>query len=261
MKIDLKISNREKMLLIILGITIIAGGYYRFVYSKQIIQIKELTAKKAESQGKIDSMEKDKALNDKLKEDIVDLNEKVFKAAEDFFPSIKEEKITVILDGMLSRTNIKCDNIAISETSDEALPKVVEEKNTLNTLESLVSQYKVLDNKEGNSSNKSEVNKDGSTDSKGSDTKDKVEDRIKKVTIGLSFNGAHNDVMRFIDEIKGFQKRIIIRSINISAEGDNLSGSMILDFYAVPKFIEEDIDYNKWSLKGSYGKNNMFKSN
>lgn len=261
MKIDLKISNREKMMLIVLGVIMVIGVYYKFVYSKQISQIAELTAQQEENQGKINSMEQNKVLSEKLKKDIKIINAKILESTEEFFPSIIEEKILVILDDMINRTNIQCDSISVSEAADEVLEEKKEEGKPLNTLETMVEQYKALeDNKNelnlGESGEKKET--DAGTDNK---DKDKKAAEVKKTSIALSINGNYDDIMRFIDEVKGFYKRIVIKNISLIADGDKLSGNMILDFYAVPKFVEEDIDYNKWNYDGSYGKNNIFQDN
>ena len=262
MKIDLKISNREKMMLIVLGIIMVVGVYYKFVYSKQMTQIKELSAKQEENQGKVNSLQLDKALNEKNKKDIKIVNAKILESTEEFFPSIIEEKILVILDDMINKTNIQCDSISISEATDEALAQKKEEGKPLNTLETMVAQYKALEESKNELNiGKSEDKSNSATDNKATDNKDKVDTEIKKTSISLNFKGTHDDVMRFIDEVKGFYKRIVIKNINITATGDNLSGNMILDFYAVPKFVEEDIDYTKWNFDGDYGKSNMFMGN
>lgn len=252
----IKITNREKIMLIILAVFIVLGLYYNFIYFRQINKIKDLNVEKQGYKTKIDELQKDKVLNVKIKKDIKICNAKIYEAVKEFFPSIIEEKIIVILDDMINKNNIQCDSVSITGASDE---KVVEKKSNdkkkENALDAMVNQYKNIDGVLDNSAKK-ENNKENNKDNK-----NEANQEAKKISIAIAFKGTHDDVMKFIDEIKGFYKRIIIKNLNITAEGDNLTGNMVLDFYAVPKFEEEDIDYNKWQFDGEYGKTNMFKDN
>jgi len=260
LKLNFNISKREKIMLIILGIAIIFTAYYKLVYSKQIIKVNQLKAQKEEYDTKLKGLQANIVLNKKLNQDLKATNAKVLEVSKDFFPSIIEEKIIVIIDEMINNNNIISDSITISEVSIETVAKEkVQENAKTSIIEEMVKKYLELmkgsiPTETKNSSNKTEnTSKDT--------TKEETSLEAKKITLTLNFTGTHDDVMSFIDEIKGFYKRIIIKNINITAKGEGLRGSMVLDFYAIPKLGEEDIDYNKWQYDGNYGKDNMFKDN
>lgn len=263
----MKLSKREKILIIVFAVVLVLGGYYKFIYTSQVDRIKELTAKQEEYNNKIAELKKDALLNTKIKKDIKIANAKIYENSKDFFPSIIEEKIIVILDDMINKTNIQCDAINISEIGSDNISKKDSdkkdnEKNNENYLQGLVDAYNNID--EG----KVEEEKENSADNEGNEEKSEKDSEkennspgAENLSVSLNFKGSYDDVMKFIDEIKDFYKRIIIKNISFSAEEEYISGTMTLDFYAVPKFLEEDIDYNEWNFDGEYGKTNMFKDN
>jgi len=259
-KLNFNISKREKIMLIILGIAIISTVYYKFIYSNQISELNKLKAKSEEYNTKLKGLQSNIVLNKKLNQDLKTSNGKVQEVSKDFFPSIIEEKIIIIIDGMLNKNNIKSDSITISEVSIESVAKDKTQENTKTSLiEEMVKKYMELMKGSTVTASKSSSNNTENTSKDA--TKDKTSLEAKKITLTINFSGTHDDVMSLIDEIKGFYKRIIIKNINITAEGEGLRGSMVLDFYAIPKLEEEDIDYNKWDYDGNYGKDNMFKDN
>jgi len=270
MKINLKVSNREKILIIILLIIMIIGAYYNFIYVKQAAKIQELTKIHDDNKSKIVAFENDKLLNQKIEKNIKIENAKILEVAKDFLPSIIEEKILVILDNMINESNVQCNSIAISDTSDETLQKKESTSDKINSIEKLVEKYKYIeagkyteaknidtDNTTG--TNNTDTNKAASTNNP--EAKEKTNPEVKKLTITLSVKGSYDEVIKFVDEVKGFYKRIVINNINFTAEEESISANMLLSFYAVPKLIEEDIDYNKWGFEGDYGKTNIFKDN
>lgn len=270
MKINLKVSNREKILIIILLIIMIIGAYYNFIYVKQAAKIQELTKIHDDNKSKIVAFENDKLLNQKIEKNIKIENAKILEVAKDFLPSIIEEKILVILDNMINESNVQCNSIAISDTSDETLQKKESTSDKINSIEKLVEKYKYIeagkyteaknidtDNTTG--TNNTDTNKAASTNNP--EAKEKTNPEVKKLTITLSVKGSYDEVIKFVDEVKGFYKRIVINNINFTAEEESISANMLLSFYAVPKLIEEDIDYNKWRFEGDYGKTNIFKDN
>lgn len=259
-KLNFNISKREKIMLIILGIAIISTVYYKFIYSNQISKLNQLKAKSEEYNTKLKGLQANIVLNKKLNQDLKTTNEKVQKVSKDFFPSIIEEKIIVIIDEMLNKNNIKSDSITISEVSIKSVAKdKIQENVKTSLIEEMVKKYMELMKGSTVTASKSTSNNTENTSKDAA--KDKTSLEAKKITLTINFRGTHDDVMSFIDEIKGFYKRIIINNINITAEGEGLRGSMVLDFYAIPKLEEENIDYNKWMYDGNYGKDNMFKDN
>ena len=94
----MKISNKEKIMLSILGIVLIALVYYQFIFSAQMSAIEEKTKtndaiveKYNSSMNTINSIESRKS-------DVKILNAKISDEALPFYPTISEEHIILELD-------------------------------------------------------------------------------------------------------------------------------------------------------------------
>lgn len=269
----MKRTKRENILLIILLVVILLAAYYKFILSGRLDKIKELRNKSSECTAEIEKLTNNAVQEKKLSKDIKIINAKIYGNVIELFPSIKQEKIIVILNDMIEKSGVQCDSFAISKPEFQKLKE--EDKKEIkqpSMLEGIVKEYKNLD---GESNNKVENNSkhDANKENKNSSDKDikedtnkenaeKIEPEAEKMTIAINFKGTFDNVMTFIDEITDFDKRIIIKNISLTADESNLAGNLTLEFYAVPKFLEEEEnEYLKWDFNNEYGKINPFLDN
>lgn len=272
----MKRTKRENILLIILLVVALLAAYYKFILSGRLDKIKELRNKSSECTAEIQKLTNNAVQEKKLSKDIKIINAKVYQNVIELFPSIKQEKIIVILNDMIEKSGIQCDSFSISKPEFQKFKEETKtESKKPSMLEGIVKEYKNLDgasnNKVENNSNRdsNKENKDNQNssekDAKGDANKEnakKVEAEAEKMTIGINFKGTFDNVMTFIDEVTNFDKRIIIKNISLTADESNLAGNLTLEFYAVPKFSqEEDSEYLKWDFKNQYGKINPFFDN
>ncbi|WP_085829502.1 hypothetical protein [Clostridium massiliodielmoense] len=254
----LKISEKEKMMLIIVGILALVALYYQFSFSKQSEKIKALSDQKVQLQEQVDALPRDKIKNEKRKKEIKIVNANIYDSNSTFFPEIIQEKIITILDDMINKCNVQCNSMTTSDPVTEAF-KDEEKKESKdkekNPLEDLVNKYNNLD---GNTfvedtedkSKKSSSNKD-----------EKSQPMATHLSITVNFTGSYTNVLKFIDEIKGFYKRIVISNISFAVDEKGINGNMVLDFYAIPKIYKDDTEYTQWNFGDNYGRVNVFKYN
>lgn len=269
----MKRTKRENILLIILLVLTLLAAYYKFILSGRLDKIKELRNKSSECTAEIQKLTNNAVQEKKLSKDIKIINAKIYGNVIELFPSIKQEKIIVILNDMIEKSGVQCDSFAISKPEFQKLKEEdKKEIKQLSMLEGIVKEYKNLD---GESNNKVENNSkpDANKENKNSSEKDikedankenteKIEPEAEKMTIAINFKGTFDNVMTFIDEITDFDKRIIIKNISLTADESNLAGNLTLEFYAVPKFLEEEeSEYLKWDFNNQYGKINPFFGN
>ena len=102
----MKISNKEKTMLCVLGSIIVGFLYYQFLYLSQTAQVEEKLKAESEIKQKyettmntINSME-DKKTNVKI------LNAKISDETVSFYPTINEEKIIIELDKLLKDSGL-----------------------------------------------------------------------------------------------------------------------------------------------------------
>jgi type IV pilus assembly protein PilO len=256
----MKVTKREKILLIVLSVILLGFLYNKFVLIKQRERISTLQAQRDDYAKKVSEIQAKIDSKDKKQAEIKVLNSKIIDKTSKIFPSIEQEIIIVILDKMFENAKLQGDVVSFSEISDEKLTS--EKKNVAildNELNKLVEQY----NNTG--SDKKVIEKQ--TDSKGTENsakenttnenKDTGIATINKMQVTVSFKGNYIQFLSFIKEVEAFKKKIIISKINLVASEENeISGNLILDFYAIPKFNKED--YFPWKFEMPSGKENPF---
>lgn len=268
----MKISNREKIMLIVLLLAALFMGYYKFVYSGKVERIAQLQNEKEKNQKEIEKLKDNVKKQKELEKEIKVTNAKIFESTYEFFPVLNEEKIIVILDDMIKRVGIANSSISLSESGIEEISLENAKDNTEEFIpKELIGEYNIIDN---NETNGNESNKNTQKLKKNIKKSKKVSSAVEKMTVGFDFKGSYKQVLDFVDGITEYNKKILIKSINFSAaegngvtEGENvsstISGNMIIEFYALPKFLPEegDTEYLKWDFDREYGKINPFKFN
>ena len=179
------------------------------------------------------------------------LNTKISNETDMLFPSIEQEKIIVILDKMIKDSNLQADVLDFSEVSSENTPVDTSEaaknedknKNVTNELDKLVGDFN------GNSK------KDANSEKTNTNTSKII--GAHKMEVTVNFKGVYDELISFIEKVEGYDKKIIINNINLTgAEGSDVSGDIILEFYGVPKLNNND-DF-KWDYKEPRGIENPF---
>ncbi|OPJ56336.1 hypothetical protein [Alkalithermobacter paradoxus] len=112
----IKLSKREKILLFILIILIILAAFYYLLFIPKYTKIKELRNELSQYEETINLLG-DKQY-DNLQESIADIDKKIYNQTQSLLPVIKQEKIIVILNEMLSKADLKGDIIEFSEVED-----------------------------------------------------------------------------------------------------------------------------------------------
>jgi len=245
----MKVTKREQVLLGTLLIVLLCYGFYKFVYMKQSQKITELKASRDTYSQKWELAKSKIASESERKDQYKVLNSKILNATGMLFPSIEQEKIIVILDKMLKDSNLQADVLAFSEASsgnnvaDTTKTVTNESKNTTNALDKLVSDF--------NGTSKT------NTSNASSSTSDSKIVGAYKTEVTLNFKGVYDELISFIEQVEDYDKKIIINSISITgAEGSEVSGTIILDFYSVPKLNNNDV--LKWDYVKPSGNENPF---
>lgn len=263
----MKVTKREQTLIGVLVFVLLIYGFYQFIYIKQIKQITELKASRDTYSQKWQQVRAEIASKDQKNEQYKDLNSKIISKTDTLFPSIKQEEIIVILDKMIKKSNIQTDVLGFSEVSSENTTAVDTSKttnnsvtgtDTTNKLDTLVGKFngtptKNSDNVTTNTSNSS-TNANANTTSANTSTSinnTKITGAYKMETT-LNFKGTYNELISFIGQVESYNEKIVINSINITgALGSNITGTIILDFYGVPRLNNKD-DF-KWDYKAPSG--------
>ncbi|MGH4118661.1 hypothetical protein [Clostridium sp.] len=258
----MKVTKREQMLLAALLIVLLGYGFYHFVYAKQNEKITQLKASKDTYSQKWEQVKAKIASKDKKNEQYKILNAKIVSKTDMLFLSIEQEKIIVVLDKMIKDSKLQVEVLGFSEVSSDnttedksKINTEIKEKITINELDKLVNDFNgTLDKDaitEKTNTSKAELN---------NATTKTVDSKIVgayTMEVTLAFKGKYDELISFIEQVENYDKKIIINNINMAAvEGSTVSGNIILEFYGIPKF--NDNDKFKWDYKKPIGKKNPF---
>lgn len=251
----MKISNREKYLLGLLVAVLIILGYYQLVYLNQTSRLNNLKREKAEVEQKYNTIMATVNQLDNKKESVKILTSKVVDKSKNLYPDTVQEKLILEIDQLLKDAKVK-GNINFSDFTVKPIETKEKSKETKveNSLQPFVNQYKGV-NSESNS-----TTQDGSqTSTESTNSKDVL--NVNQVKVTLNYKASYEALTDLIKKIEVHKKKIVLSNLTINGSGSELSGSLTLEFYGVPKIDNEDDDYFKWTLSNQYGKSNPYNGN
>lgn len=214
----MKISNREKNLLIILGLIVVSLGYESTIYTYQRQRINDMVTREEKLKAdynqmliKINSM-KTNETNIKI------MNSNVQEKAQAIYPSLEQEKLILDLDRLITASGIKAN---VSFVESDTNKKSEEDKKTENKSKAIAELQE----------SKATLNFKGSYDEV-IKFLNEVEKNKKLIAVSnLNLNNLGNN---------------------------ELTGSAQLEIYGTKKVNSFNEDFMKWELKNKYGKNNPF---
>lgn len=274
----MKLTNREKILLIIFAIGLAAFLFVNYVAKPQLDRISKLKTEYADYETKVSIAKAQASPNNKVFVDYKIMNTKIKDATLPLFPIIKQEKIITILNDIFEKNSISPNMYAFSDDAKllDDIDKNLQAKAEDKTGSTAGESGKTGDNtaKDGGTSLISEIADsfhvlEGINTAKELAGKDNV---ILAVTVG--FSGTYDNIYKAIDAIKNYDKRILITNLSLAkspkkqtvdgqeqvVDENNISGSMILVFCSLPKIHQQDEEYLKWDFTNPYGKSDPFES-
>lgn len=265
----MKISNREKIMLFILGIAVIAFGYYNFIYLVQTDKIEKKLKEEVEIKQKYETAKTTIDTLEDKKNDADLLKVKVEGESKPFYPIINQEHIILELDKLLKDNDlvgaIKFESIAsgsvekasktsqiLAESSLQPIVDKYKNKNSQNSNSKPANssdKNNTLNNSESNNKNNSNADK----------SKEEKKDTLQYVKIQISFQGSYEGLSKMLTTIRENERKIVVNSIKISSDTKKgIQGTLNLEIYSIPKINDEIENYLKWDFNNTYGKDVPF---
>lgn len=253
----MNMSKREKYLLGILGAVIISFGYYKLIYIKQSEKLKVKIEERNILKEKYDNTVNSINSSDDKRKEVESLVETLVERTSNLYPEIIQEKIILELDSMLNESNLEA-NIVFAEIEVKAIEKLNNFQGIIynSTVQDLVDEYN------GEEVIKTETKEESSDDSTETiETVEITEATVEEMQVAIKFNGGYENIKAFIGELEKNERLIAVTNITITATSESiLSGTMNLEYHGVPKLNDADSEYLKWTLKNTYGKEDLFSS-
>ena len=246
----MKISQREKFLLMLVSVVLVTVLYYQFIFVNQQEKLTTLEGQLAEVQVRYDQVMSNIATLPQRQEKIKGLTASISERTAVYYPTLIQEKIILELNKMIEETNITA-SISFSPISAQNVQGLSAGQyvKPQSSLEPLVDEYKSLQ-----SSQSEEALVEGSEASASFSTAS-----AEVLTVSMTFNGNYQVVKSFIDTIQNWKYNLVITNLSLSPQSEtDVAGSFNLEFYGVPKLQTQDQAYLDWILSGTYGKEMPF---
>ena len=256
----MKISKREKTLLLILLPVLITFLYYQFIYIKQSDVVKAKRSEKEKVELRYEEVKRNIKNLEAKEEEVNTLKNNVATKARVLYPDIIQEKIILEIDKLLSENNIVA-NIGFSQVEVAAIEsmKANEVKQLESSLKQYVDNYNNSKTTSNTNTNNSEASKETSDKTTEATPAENEKDTTEQMKVSINFSATYEDLKSFIQAIENYERKVVITNIAISSKDEDLiTGSLNLEFHSIPKISGDDEEYLKWTLINVYGKENLF---
>jgi len=256
----MKLSKREKVLIFILIIAVIGYAAYKFLPSTELFNLDALKEENNQKSELYDTMSQNILLKSKYEEKVQTLSDEINNL--NVISDIQQENVIVFLNNYFTNNNIDANNISFTDAtvipmSHIAVPGEPKVKSSLET---------IMGDINGDSSNGTAANvtaEDTKSEQAAAPKEEAAQPTLtaRSISVSIAFESTYGDIIKFVDSIQNNAVDISITNVNtISPGGDVLQGTMILNFYGVPKldiFIEDNEEW-LWKDLVIYGKRNPF---
>ncbi len=259
----MNISKREKYLLGILITVLVCFVYYQFIYKNQVKKLNLKRNEKNQVEQRYNEVMAAIAKLDSKEEELKILKSTVLDKSQKLYPTILQEKIIIEIDKLLSDSGLK-GNIAFSPIEVAPVEKMIskEVKKPESSLKSIADEYdgKEVKNIENSNSNNNTSN---TTENSGQDQQEVKNQEggatSEQLKVAINFSGSYGNLKKFIELVQNYERKVVITNISISSKSqEELTGVMNLEFHAVPKLSDTDMEYLIWTLNNVYGKEILF---
>lgn len=249
----MKMSQREKSLLMIVSCVLVAVLYFQFIFSPKQNKVNQLENELFDVQTRYDQVMENISSLESRKDKIKKITASVSETTSVLYPTLIQEKIILALDELINETGIAA-TIGFSQISAQAVQPFTGGTYELpqSSLSALTDQYSGLTTSES-------VEEEGiDSDSDSAITSNST---AEVMSIGLSFTGTYEVVKTFIDAIQSWEYNLVLSNLSLTPLNESeVTGSTTLEFYAIPKLSNQDQEYLEWTLEDTYGKELPFSS-
>ena len=258
----MKISEKEKVMLSVLGIVALGAGYYYLGYKPQIakievknIEVETLLADKSKKQAEI-------AMTEKNRDDIKKLNFSIEDGSAKIYPDIWQPKLIKELDDLGTKANIDVTfgySKEVYAPISEYFTSKAEEAVIANSLESLIDEYNASGVNKPIEYKRINGEKVETPKAKEDEAKEPSTLNVKQMKVSATFKGKYENVMKFVKLLEDYKYRIAVPNISIAPSGnDEVSGSLNMEFYSAPRLNDDFDKYYDWKAESKKGKSNPF---
>lgn len=256
----MKLSNREKVLIGILIIVVVAYFGFKYIPSSSLFNLDTLKEEYIVKSNDYNNMSQNIVSRTKYEENVQTLTEEINNL--NVVSDLQQEKLIVFLNNYFANNNIDANNISFTDAVlvPVSTALTVSEPETLSSFETIINDINGV-------SQPVETSTEGSkaeTEGKSTGSTEKPSSSVRSISANVTFTSSYENMIKLIDDIQNNPVDISITNIStVSTENNILQGTINLNFYEVPKpegFMEDNGEW-VWKDLAQYGKDNPFSAN
>ena len=237
----MKISKKEKTMLLVLGIFAIGILYYQFGYTTLVQKVEEKTVIKNDIEEKYNKAKETINSMESQKSKVKILNAKIKDESAPFYPTISQEHLILEIDKLIKESGLE-GGMTFEATEVKGVESLKRSEKDKGLVESSLQgdadsyNYNYGESKEdkaivseknndedSNKSNQDSTNSGGSNtaDSANSsnskstkDTKTQKENTVNQIKVNVDFNGSYECVVKFLKALGEYDKKMPVYTIN-----------------------------------------------
>ena len=255
----MKLNKREIILVAALVIVLGSMGYYKYIIVPQIAVASSTSIKREEKRKEFTRFKTDVASQDKLEDALMKLQEDFRNEAKSYYLTLEQAEIILLLNDFGKETNVKVDGIEFEEPRVEIL---TDEEDPENPVAEEPVETK-QENTEKKEDEKEEDTGDVEITVEGEEEEDES-DQYDVYTVSLEYESNYSSLIELLTLITSYEKRIMIKDININKEESEetkagiLKGNIKLDFYVIGKILDEEDKQYAWGANQGSASDNPF---
>lgn len=259
----MKISDKEKVMLAVIGIIGVTVGYYYIGYKPMSENIAAKKLELAALNDQYSQMQSEIAMMETNQKDIKLLEFSIDDASSKIYPDIWQPKLIKELSDLGKKANI---DITFSYAKESYAPisdyftSKEEEVVMANSLETLIEEY----NSKMPEDKQIKYKKASENDAKVSEKEEEAKEadssiNVKQMTVNTTFKGSYDNVIKFIKLVEDYKYLVAIPNITMAPSGNSeISGSLSMEFYSAPRLNGDFDGYYDWKPESKSGKDNPF---
>lgn len=244
------LSKREKILLVVLVITIVFYLGYNYIYlpnyNKYLTVLDEAENKKL----RVLKLNRDLRNKEEIISAINHLKLQAYELDRAIPSYIHQEEVILTLRDIFNYNKINIQSLSFNMNEEEDIPEA-------SSVEEILTNYEKLINGQGNidlSKYLPQIKKEEDTKNNNNE-EDKGEKEVEFFTVNLSYSGEYANLKNALLQMEQRGQKIIVKNISISSSENGIVGNISLAF---PYFQDGSIDNFKWNIFDEYGNDNPF---
>lgn len=235
--IKMKLNKREKILIGVLALLLIGFLLYSFILKPQRAKLNELKSDRRAKLDQLSALKEEISSESKLYIELLSLEDYINNKAEGFFTKVTQEDIILLVEELSNTAKLKVPDIDFPEGRVEEV--ILKDPEEAKEVDGVV---------EGDE--ETEKLEEPLTEEELAELP-KVE--LKVNSADLKYEGYYYSFLDFLKSISEYEKKIIVKDINVSKDEDGyLRGNIALDFYSIENIMQDGEEVYAWGPNLGY---------